>query len=126
MLKEQYILAVGIKDKSEMLESLPVRVILCDGGLDALKCLRQARTHMLVSKWNLPDMPDGELLRRYTGANPYTPTIAFIEPDNTEQEIEARILGVTVVLSEDSDYETFYASVCRLLHLSSLSQLQIL
>jgi len=126
VLKEEYILAVGIRDKSEMLESVPVRVILCDKGLDALRCLKQARTRMLISKWDLPDMPDGDLLRRFTQANPYMPTIAFVEANNTEQEIEARTLGVTCVLADDTNYDEFFAAVCQVLELSSIKQLQLM
>lgn len=126
MFHENYILAVGLNNKSEMLESMPLRVVMCDKGMEALKCLRQARTEMLISQWQLSDMPDGELLRRFSLANPHIPTIAFIESDSTEhQEIEARSLGVNMVLTEDCDFNTFYDVVCQLLKLASVQQLRI-
>jgi DNA-binding response OmpR family regulator len=99
---------------------------MCDKGMEALKCLKQTRTDMLISQWQLPDMPDGELLRRFSLAKPHIPTIAFIEADGTEQEeIDARSLGVNMVLTEDCDFDTFYDVVCQLLKLTSVKQLQI-
>jgi DNA-binding NtrC family response regulator len=126
MLYENYVLAVGLRNKSEMLESIPLRVVMCDKGMEALKCLKKKPADMLISRWQLCDMPDGELFRRFSIAKPHIPTIAFIGPGSTEkEEIEARSFGVSMVLTEDCEFDTFHDVVCQLLKLTSVRQLQI-
>jgi DNA-binding NarL/FixJ family response regulator len=52
-------------------------------------------------------MPDGEFLKRLKTVRPDMPTVAIVESNNPQQEIEARVLGVSAVIPEDCDGEYF-------------------
>jgi hypothetical protein len=62
-------------------------------------------------------MPDGRFLKTLRAAKPYIPTIAFVRPGNSTQEVAARALGVSAVLTEDASDETFRDTVANLLGL---------
>ena len=109
------VLTVGVADKSGILEELPIRLLVMDTGTEAVRCLRSERIDTVVSRWELADMPDGLLLRKLIAAKPAIPTIAFISPGDYSQEIAARGLGVSAILSEDVDDEYFREVLCELL-----------
>jgi DNA-binding NarL/FixJ family response regulator len=119
------ILMVNVSDKSQVLKELPVRLLMMDTGAEAIQCLREERIDTVISQWELIDMPRGKLLENVRGAIPAMPTIAFIAADNMEQEIAARSLGVTVVLSEDVDDDYFRKTVCNLLGFSEVAAMQL-
>lgn len=114
------VLAVGLGNRSDALKELPVRLIVMETGAEAIRSLRQERITTVVSRWGLVDMPQGRLLKNIIAANPAIPTIAFVTTGNPAQEIEARSLGVTVVLSEDIDDEYFCEAVCQLSGVSTV------
>jgi hypothetical protein len=58
-------------------------------------------------------------------ARPGTPTIAFVRPGDKQQEIAARSLGVSVVLSEDVDDDYFRDAVCQLLGIDSIVAMRV-
>ncbi len=118
------ILAAGIRDRSNVLEQLPLRFLLVDMANQAIKCLRQEKILTLISRWDLVDMDGGELLRRVINAKPGMPTMAFIESGNHEQEIAARTLGVRLVLPEDIDDGQLHRSICQLLGLKEIAKLK--
>ena len=119
------ILSVGIKKKSEALETLPVRVLVMDSGTEAVKHLFEDEIDIVISHWDLTDMPQGMLLEKIINAKPNMPTVAFIEPGNREQEIMARSLGVTAILNEDIDESNFRSTICQILHIESVSLLSL-
>ena len=75
---------------------------------------------MVVSKWKLPNMPDGKLLSSIIAAKPGIATIALVKADDTRQEIAARSLGISVVLADDVTDENFRHIVCNLLGLDDV------
>lgn len=119
------ILVVGVADKGGVLKELPVRVLATNTGVQAIRCLREERIDTVISHWELIDIPAGELLKNVIEAKPSMPTIAFIKPGDTDQEIAARRLGVDVVLSEDIDDDYFRDTVCQLLGISAVASMQI-
>ena len=119
------ILSVGIRNKSEALETLPVRVLVMDNGAEAVRHLFKDKIDIVISHWDLTDMPQGMLLEKIIGAKPNMPTVAFIESDNWEQEITARSLGVTAILNEDIDESYFRNTICRILHIEDVSMLSL-
>jgi DNA-binding NarL/FixJ family response regulator len=123
-IEETDILAVGITDKGDVLKQLPVKLALADTAREALSCLRWGMVYSLASRWELPDMTNGELLRRITSAKPEMPTMALIECGNKEQEIAAKMLGVTLVLPQDIDDNYFYECLCQLLGFEDLAQMK--
>ena len=86
-------------------------------GLEAARSLKNEKVNSVISRWDLKDMPDGKFLKALKAAKPYIPTIAFVRPGNTTQEIAARALGVSAVLTEDASDETFRDTVANLLGL---------
>jgi len=119
------ILSVGIRKKSEALETLPVRVLVMDSGTEAVRHLFEDKIDIVISRWDLTDMPQGMLLEKIINAKPNMPTVAFIEPGNREQEIMARSLGVTAILNEDIDESNFRSTICQILHIESVSLLSL-
>lgn len=114
------ILAVGTRNKQNLLEQLPVRVVIVDRAKEAIACLKKHKFSSLISQWHLEDMANGEFLGRFINARPGVPTVAFIEPHNAEQEIAARSLGVSLVLPDDVEPDQFQESLCTLLNLSRI------
>ena len=74
------ILTVGLNGEGKALEKLPLRVIRRDMGREALAWLRGHRdTRALVSRWSLPDMAGGELIRRVKRVRPWLPTVVMLD-----------------------------------------------
>jgi DNA-binding NtrC family response regulator len=112
---------IGTKDKASELHELPLRLVTLDTGKEAIKCLKEEQIDTVVSRWNLIDMPEGQLLAKIIAAMPKMPTVAFIEPGNWQQEIMARSLGVTAVLNEDIDDAYFRNTICQLLRIEDIA-----
>jgi CheY-like chemotaxis protein len=119
------ILAVGVTDKSEGLNELPIRLLFMETGAEAIKRLQEERIAGLVSRWELIDMPQGKLLENVRAAKPWIPTIAFVTPNDRSQEMAARRLGVSVVLNEDVNDEYFRETVCQLFGLCNVSAIRV-
>jgi response regulator RpfG family c-di-GMP phosphodiesterase len=109
------VLAVGLGNKSDALQELPIRLFVMGTGTQAVRCLRVEKIDTVISRWELPDMADGILLQKIRAAKPAIPTIAFIKPGYQKQEAAARSLGVSAVLDEDVDDAHFRRTVCELL-----------
>ena len=65
-------------------------------------------------------MADGRFLKRLRAVKPDIPTIAFIKAGDVQQEIAARSLGVSAVLSEDVGDDFFKETVANILGLKDL------
>lgn len=119
------ILIIAAQDKADALQELPLRLMMIDTGKEAIQCLRREQIDSVVSRWDLVDMPDGELLEKITAARPKMPTVAFVEPGNQQQEIMARSLGVTAILSDDIDDDYFRSTVCQILHIEDFASMML-
>ncbi len=119
------ILIIAAQDKANALQELPLRVLMMDTGKEAVRCLREERIDSVVSRWDLVDMPAGELLQKIAAARPKMPTVAFIEPGNRQQEIMARSLGVTAILSDDIDDDYFRSTVCQILQIEDIAAVML-
>ena len=119
------ILAVGISDKRGALKDLPIRLLVMDTGAEGVRCLQEERIATVISRWELVDMPQGELLRNIIAARPNIPTIAFITPGDRSQETAARALGVSAILSEDVDDEYFRETLCQLLGICTITNVKV-
>ena len=119
------ILMVGVANKGDVLNELPVRLLLLDTNAQAIRCLKEEKIDTVISHWELVDMPDGKFLRNIREAKPSTPTIAFINPGDLNQEMAARRIGVDAVLSEDINDDYFRETVCQLLGISAVASMQI-
>lgn len=95
--------------------SLSFNVIEVNTAARVLEALRKTNPDMLASNWEVPGARAGDLLRRIIDAKPGMPTIAVIQAGSIEDELEARRLGVSVVLADDVDDATFEDAVCQVL-----------
>jgi DNA-binding NarL/FixJ family response regulator len=116
------ILTVGIADKTKALKNLPIRLIKTNNAAEAVKYLREDRIDIVVSRWELADMPSGELLQKIVFAKPNTLTIAFVKSGDKKQEIAARSSGVSVVLCEAVKDEYFLEIINQLLSIYNLTK----
>jgi len=118
VLIQATVLTVGLNGRNEVLRELPIRLITMQSGFEAARSLKNEKVNSVISRWDLQDMPDGRFLKSLKAAKPYIPTIAFVRPGNTTQEVAARSLGVSAVLSEDATDEMFKDTVANLLGLT--------
>ena len=124
VLVQATILTVGLNGRNESLKNLPVRLITMQSGLEAARSLKNEKVNSVISRWDLDDMPDGKFLKSLKAAKPYIPTIAFVRPGNTTQEVAARALGVSAVLTEDASDETFRDTIVNLLGLQGTIEIK--
>jgi DNA-binding NarL/FixJ family response regulator len=107
IIAEMNVLAVGMKDRIREFDGLPVRLLNMAHGSDAIHSFKTASIDSVISHWHLADMPDGEFLKKLKAVKPDMPTVAIIEANTPQQEIEARALGVSAVVTEDCGQDYF-------------------
>jgi DNA-binding NarL/FixJ family response regulator len=119
VLVQANVLTVGLNGKNEALRELPIRLITMQSGVQAARSLKNEKVDSVISKWDLEDMKDGRFLKTLRVVKPEIATIAFVNPGDTAQEIAARSIGVSAVLTNDSDDEYFRDIVTNILGLTS-------
>ena len=118
IIAKMNVLSVGRHVEAGCLGDLPIRVVHTCNGIDAVRSFKTEQIDSVISHWHLPDMPDGMFLRKLKAAKPELPTIAIIQANHPQQEIDARVLGVSAVICEDSDWGYFRAVVGDVLGLT--------
>lgn len=118
------ILSVGVGDQAVGLGNLPIRLVNLKQGSEAVRSFKTEQVDSVISHWHLADMPNGMFLRKLRAAKPEMPTIAVIEANNPQQEIEARSLGVAAVICEDAGIEYFRNVVSEVLGLASVRAIE--
>ena len=113
------VLTVGIDNKAAALDELTVKVISLKFGTEAARSFKNKDFDSVISKWDLPDMADGRFLKALKSAKPEIPTIAVVESGNIEQEIAARSLGVSAVITDQASDEQFLETVSQTLGLTN-------
>jgi DNA-binding NarL/FixJ family response regulator len=124
LLVQATVLTVGIDGRREVLQELPIRLISVQSGVEAASSFKNESIDSVISNWDLIDMPDGTFLRRLRGIRPNIPTIAVIKTDNYAQEISARSLGVSAVLTDGSSDEHFREVVRQVLGLKDVASIR--
>lgn len=118
VLVKANVLAVGLNGKTELLKKLPIRVLQMKNGREAGRSLKNENVDSIICTWDLPDAADGRFLKTLRLAKPYVPIIAIVRSNDIRQEIAARSIGVTAVLSSDVTEEVFIRTVSSVLGLS--------
>ncbi len=96
------VLVVGLRKEQALVKSLPVRLMIAKTGTEAIRLLRGHRViDVIVSRWDLPDMADGNMLRLLRAARPSIPQVVLLDQLYKDREIVARSLGVVAVLPAD-------------------------
>lgn len=120
VLVQANILTVGLNGKSKILRGLPIRLITMKYGIEAVRSLRNEKVDGVISRWNLDDMDDGQFLKRLKAAKPNIPTIVFVKAGDLAQEIAARSLGVSAILTDKADDELIRETVANALGLKAI------
>ena len=115
VLVQANVLTVGLNGKNGLLLELPIRLITVPSGREAIHCLRNERFDSIISNWDLDDMQEGRFIKNLRAVKPDIPTIVFIRANEPAQEIAARSLGVSAVLTDESDDEFFRQTVANVL-----------
>jgi CheY-like chemotaxis protein len=124
VLVQASVLTVGLDGKNEALRELPIRLITMQSGVKAARSLKNEKVDSVISKWDLDDMEDGQFLRNLRAVKPDIPTIAFVRTGDQMQEIAARSLGVSAVLTDETDDELFRETVANLLGLVNIASIK--
>lgn len=124
VLVKANIAAVGLGSRKSALQKLPIRISYIETGLEAGRSLKNENVNSIISRWNLPDGPDGQFLRSLRSAKPYMPIIAIVDSGDAKQEIAARSIGVTAVLNSDVTDEVFKQVVCEVLGLGDVGAIE--
>ena len=122
VLVQATVLTVGLNGngKNEILRELPIRLITMQSGIEAARSLKNEKVDSVISKWDLDDMEDGRFLKALRAVKPEIPTIAFVRAGDRAQEIAARSLGVSAVLTDDTSDELFRQTVANVLGLKGI------
>ncbi len=124
VLVQASVLTVGLDGKNEVLRELPIRLITMQSGMKAARSLKTEKVDSVISKWDLDDMEDGRFLRNLRAVRPEIPTIAFVKAGDRAQEIAARSLGVSAVLTDEADDELFRETVANVLGLRDIASIK--
>jgi len=122
VLVKANVLAVGLEDRSSLLQELPIRVVDIQSGFQAGRSLKNENVNSIISRWNLPDGPNGQFVRAVRNAKPYLSIIVVIDAGSTAQEIAARSIGASAVLSDDESDEIFRRTIAGVLGIDDVVQ----
>ncbi len=103
---------------------MPVRVLYIQTGEKAGRSLKNENVDSVISSWGLPDAPNGQFLKNLRLAKPYMPVIAIVDSNDVKQEIAARSIGVSAVLSSDVTDEVFRQTAIGVLGLGDTEAIQ--
>jgi DNA-binding NarL/FixJ family response regulator len=124
VLVQANVLTVGLNGRNEALRELPIRLITMQLGAEAARSLKNEKVDSVISKWDLDDMSNGQFLRKLRAVKPDMPTIVFVNSGNRAQEISARSLGVSAVLSDRTSDELFLETVANVLGLKGIASIK--
>jgi DNA-binding NarL/FixJ family response regulator len=120
VLVEASVLTVGLNGREEVLQELPIRVIAMQSGIEAARSLKNEKVDSVISEWELEDMTDGRFVKGLRAAKPDIPTIVFVRAGDAAQEIAARSLGASAVLTDEADDDLFQQTVANVLGLKDI------
>ncbi len=124
VLVKANVVMVGLGGRSGALKRLPIRVFFIQTGAKAGRSLKNESVDSVISKWDLPDAPDGQFLKNLRLAKPYMPVIAIVNPNDVRQEIAARSIGAAAVLSSDVSDQVFRQTAVGVLGLNDTEEIQ--
>ncbi|OQA01592.1 MAG: hypothetical protein BWY69_01326 [Planctomycetes bacterium ADurb.Bin401] len=124
VLVKANILVLGCGGRNNALKALPIRKLFVESGLEAGRSLKNEKVDGVISVWDLPDAPAGKFLRNLRLAKPYLPIVVVVDAGNIQQEIAARSIGPTAVVSSDVDDDIFRKTVVEVLKLNNTEEIQ--
>ena len=93
------ILTIGIDLEIGHFDALPAMVIRSNSGMEAIRHLRENhKIDTIVTRWDLPSMPNGQFVRKIRTARPSIPIVVILDDPDEKREIGVRKTGVTAVI----------------------------
>jgi DNA-binding NarL/FixJ family response regulator len=120
VLVQANVMTVGLNGRSEVLRELPIRLITMQSALQAARSLKNEEIDSVISRWDLDDMPNGRFLRNLRAVKPDIATIALVKAGDWQQEIQARSLGVSAVLTDQADDQILKETLANILGIQEL------
>ncbi len=120
VLVQANVLTVGLNGRNEVLRELPIRLLAMQSASEAARSLKNEKVDSIISKWDLDDMRDGRFIKKLRAVKPDIPTIVFVRAGDRAQEIDARSLGVSAVLTDQASDELFHQTIANVLGLKNL------
>ncbi len=120
VLVQATVLTVGLNCKNEILRELPIQLIAMQSGTEAARSLKNEKVDSVISRWDLDDMGNGGFLKGLKAVKPGVPTIALVRAGDRAQEIAARSLGVSAVLTDEASDKLFCETVASVLGLEGV------
>ena len=111
------VLTLGLKGREEALGELPIDITTAKSASEAAQCLKVEHFDSVISNWILEDIDGGGFLQRLRMVKPDISMIVFVKDNDPTEEIAARSIGVSMVLTEDCTDEFFIESVISILGL---------
>ena len=74
VLVQANILTIGLGDKSEVLQELPIRVMSLDSALNAAAFLRNDNFDGVISNWDVQEMENKIFIKKLRAAKPNMPS----------------------------------------------------
>lgn len=115
LLVRTNLLAVGLNGGAQLLNELPIRLVSVKSAAEAVRCLRNDRFDGVLSAWHLEDMPKGLFLKKMRVVKPDLKIVVLIDSEEPSQEVLARSIGVSAVLTWDCSDEFFVEAVASVL-----------
>ena len=111
VLVQANVLTVGLNGENEVLRELPIRLLAMQSASEAVRSLKNEKVYAtLLRKANT----------ELRAVKPDIPTIVFVRAGDRAQEIDARSLGVSAVLTDQASDELFRQTVANVLGLKNL------
>ena len=124
VLVQANVLTIGLNGRKNVLKELPIRLISTESGMEAARSLKNEKIDSVISNWDLVDMDHGRFLKRLRRVKPKIPTIAFVDHNQPQQEIQARSLGVSAVLNDNTSDEYFKRTLSNVLGLADTASIK--
>ncbi|MCK4998917.1 MAG: response regulator transcription factor [Anaerohalosphaera sp.] len=120
-------MTVGVDWDANLTNALPVQIISSDNGMEAIRHLREhLKINAVITRWDLPDMPDGQLIRRIRAAKPSIPTVVILDEPDEQREIDVRKLGVTAVIPGNANATSLVDAIKHVLNVRKASKLKVI
>ena len=112
VLVQANVLTVGLGKREQALQDLPIEIVSVQTAAQAARSLKNENFDSVIIRWDSRDEDCSLFLKRLRTVKPDISTMVLVGADDPSQEIEARSIGVSIVVTEDcSDEYLLRASV---------------
>lgn len=119
VVSQANVLTLGLKGREQALRELPIDITAAKSASEMARYLKSEHFDSVISKWILEDTDGGIFLQRLRMVKPDISMIVFVKNNDPTEEIAARSIGVSMVLTEDCSDEFFIESVISILGLKT-------